>query len=395
MLKVLKNQGGIILIELALWLSLITLAVFGSGIELYYNVAPCLCLLSILFVIKRHLRLSSLMRLFVFFCIITFISSYNFFFHFKNSHNYINYFSYSILGYVVAIGAYCFVNGHDDRMKIIYYFYCIFLLIGIFRFARSTTQVAEFMQNNAFYYVLTPLPILLYGTKKQFLQIILLSIVSLVCIISMKRSALIGVGLIWLLFIIFSVSKNKNKKKNIKYIFIIIFFLLFIIQYLDSKLNLSFYIDRVSTRMQNIENDGGSGRIDIIDSFFKDDISDLLSFPNLIIGNGFEGYLNKTHGLLTSLHNDFLEVFYSLGLLGLGSLIYFYILLLKNSLSIDNEYSSLKLAYSSLLLLFILYSMVGSNFNYFFNSLPLFLGLGALESIRKRKKLRIREVINL
>ena len=118
----------------------------------------------------------------------------------------------------------------------------------------------------------------------------------------------------------------------------------------------------------------------IIESFLNQDIYDLMDIPEIFIGKGFEGTYNKYNDL-TSMHNDFLEVTYSLGIVGLILLINFILKLFKKTFLLIKYVSDLSISYMSLLFLFLFFGIIGCNFHYFYLSAPLFLSLGALEAM--------------
>ena len=372
-------------ILVGLWFSLIFLLVYGSGVSLHYKVSPVLIFLSFLLLLKNFKIVSynnsNLFKIFIGLIIITFISSYHYFYHFDHRATYLQYLCYSISGFVLAITSYHLVYKDIRMYNIIYYLNLIFFVVGIYRFFRASSQLEYLYANTAYYYILMPLPLLISKSSRYVFNIIVLLVSTILCILSIKRGAIVAVSILWIVYL-FNILKNN--KKVFLYIMVLLFFG---VSFISEKVQIADLAEsaiRIKDRLFAIGEDGGSGRVDIINTFLKNDLEDLFKFPEIFIGNGFEGTYYK-YGDLSSMHNDFLEVFYTLGLLGLVLLISFYYriygrmkILLKNN---DN----LLTPYMSTALLFFIFSFVGANFNYFNLSAPLFLSIGALEAAYKKK----------
>ena len=109
--------------------------------------------------------------------------------------------------------------------------------------------------------------------------------------------------------------------------------------------------DYVTMRLQGIQDDGGSGRTDLYSSFLEDDIYDLFSFPEAFIGEGFRGFSRKHIGI-DAVHNDYLEMMYSYGILGFIYMIYMLIYFIKK-VKFIKYMPDIRNAYCCFLFLFI------------------------------------------
>ena len=364
------------------WFALTTLLVYSSGVGLHYKVAPYLivCSMVIIFVIEKGLYLSNkINNIFLLLILLTFITSYHYFDHLTHHTAFKNYLSYSIVGYTLTITSYHIVRDNTQYYKLLYYLVIAFYVVGIFRFFRAQGQLAELHANTAYYYILMPIPLIL-SSRNKTIQFIVLCISTVLCVLSIKRAAVIGIAIVWIIYL-FHTLKSKNKKT---YILLMCIALIVGQHYLPTN-DLLQSSERLEERLSTIQEDGGSGRVDIIEEFFNNSYSDLMQIPEVFIGNGFEATLLKFKNL-SSMHNDFIEVLYTLGFIGLFLLVYFYYLLLKRVIQEWRSDRQLKIPYICLFILFILFSFVSCNFNYFTLSAPLFISLGIFEALCDSRK---------
>lgn len=364
------------------WFVLILLVIFGHARNLEYLFAPFLVIISLCINIRTQTRIRSrIINCIIAFIFITLVSSFNWFYieHQFIRYNYIQYLCYSICAYFVTISAYNIMRIKILRKDTVYIKILIVLLyiVGIERFFHAymlIVSVKEFAQVNGFYYILMPLP-LIFLIKNNKLTLICIIISVALCLMSAKRSALISIVLLLFLYICVKYKENR------KYAFVILGILIIALLYLIDNYLLE-RISRLSERMSNISEDGGSGRTIIIQRFFDKDIYDIQEYPTSLLGNGFESYSFKYNGAFKASHNDFLEVLYSFGMIGLINLIVFYILLIKRALwSVFLDTKDYVLPCFSVLILFAVYGMVGNNFYFFHLSLPLFMYIGFSEAI--------------
>lgn len=183
---------------------------------------------------------------------------------------------------------------------------------------------------NAVYFITCLFPIVFLDIKR-FMKIIILVSSTACALLSGKRTALIVLVIAFALPYLFKLlmSDGKNKLKNIFSLVALSVLIVLLYDYLLDKFNITIF-----ERFQNIAVDGGSGRFDIyhavIEAFNNSGII------NKVLGHGYNGVFN--YGVtFTSAHNDFLEVLYDNGFIGLtlylcfiGGVISTAIKLLKN-----------------------------------------------------------------
>lgn len=360
------------------WFALITLMVYGSGVSLHYKVAPylVLCSLFIIFIIEKGLYFNNyIIKILSLLSFIIFITSYHYFNHYVHHTPYLNYFCYSISGTSIAITSYHIVRDNYRYAKFLVMLTIAFYIVGIFRFFRAQEQLELLHANTAYYFILMPLPLLLLNKKNKALHIVALIVSTILCILSVKRGAMIAISVIWILYVLFSV-----KSKNIlPYIIIGSIAFIGVNRYMP-KNDIMASTERLEERFRGISSDGGSGRTDIIQEFFENDIADTFKIPEIFIGNGFEATLFK-YKSLSSMHNDFLEVFYCYGVVGFILLVLLYKNIIQTTINLIKVKSHLSLAYICLCLLYIFFSFIGCNFNYYSLSAPLFIALGTFEAL--------------
>lgn len=183
---------------------------------------------------------------------------------------------------------------------------------------------------NAVYFITCLFPIVFLDIKR-FMKIIILVSSTACALLSGKRTALIVLVIAFALPYLCKLlmSDGKNKLKNIFSLVALSVLIVLLYDYLLDKFNITIF-----ERFQNIAVDGGSGRFDIyhavIEAFNNSGII------NKVLGHGYNGVFN--YGVtFTSAHNDFLEVLYDNGFIGLtlylcfiGGVISTAIKLLKN-----------------------------------------------------------------
>ena len=165
---------------------------------------------------------------------------------------------------------------------------------------------------NSIYYILLLLPFALLN-KKTSLRISGILLILVMTLISNKRTATI-IFVSAMVIYIFSYLFSKQKKTHMK-IFMILSAILsyFVIMYIFNALSSTFDLN-ILKRFESLQEDGGSGRDDIYIAV----ISEIKTFSlfEWIFGRGFNS-VSVTGGFGTSAHNDFLEVLYDCGIVGL------------------------------------------------------------------------------
>lgn len=374
----------ITIVNVFVFFVLILLLLFCMGVnrDYHYYLSPILFVIPFVYLLGKtpYIYVSKLCIILFSFIPIVVLSSFNFF-DFKNIYevDYLHYITYSLIIYIYPLAIYNFLINRKDRIYFVIFLFYIYWAVSVAYFLwvyiHMQQQFLDRQAFNAFYYVLMPLPVLLILDNRKIHYIVIFTTL-IVCILSIKRSAIISILLI-LLVILFNEYKNSHHK--IKYI-LVIFGLSCIISYLFIDLGLLDRLIILSERFENLSNDGGSGRLDIINNYFSNMHND--DFVQILIGKGFMA-TKEQYIVLESLHNDWLEVFNSYGIIGMFLLLVFFVTLF---IKVCRSYNtSLFLSYSSLFILFLLYSLVGGSFYFVFLSFPLFAAIPVADSISKLK----------
>lgn len=243
-------------------------------------------------------------------------------------------------------------------VKNIKLFFVIILLINssLFWISHGYRNLSDFsvtsIGNNVIFYMFTLIPFILLIKNRKW-QLLLMIFVSVLVVVSYKRSAIIGMFLILTVFIYFSFLKSsRNMLQNI---FITIFGVSLFVSILFVA---NRFTDGISAeRLSNLQEDGGSGRLSRwskLDTTLKTTYSP----GDWIKGKGFrfsEIAMNKRSG---TAHNDFLEVLCDYGLIGLSLYVYFHLLVLKRMIFLIRIKSEYRLSYISSYIIFFVMSMV-------------------------------------
>lgn len=371
-------------IQIYILMIFMSLFVFGKGIGLHYIIAPYLLIFSLLMLAFNKIYfLTNLLKWLIFLIPITLISSLNFFYFNAHTYTYIQYVSYSLTGCIIALAFYSFLQRYPHAIILVYYLFMLFFILSIYRYFRSEDirliVGSDQHQNNAFYYVLMPLPLLLL-TKSKIIKCVSVSLVILICFLSLKRSAVIVISVITLMFLWFDILKGEKKILTFL-LFVFVFFIMYV--YADKSMFFERY-EMLMTRLDSLSEDGGSGRTYILERFWNYDINDLKQYPYSIFGKGFASVNNKYPDLI-ALHNDWLEMFYSFGISGLIIMLAFFIQLIKRLFFLYKSYNAVFVAYLSAVIIFFFYSFVGGVFSFLYLSLPLFCFFGVVEAIIVKK----------
>jgi len=200
----------------------------------------------------------------------------------------------------------------------------IFIIMLLYLYTKFFIGHHGGLMINSIYYLVLLLPFVLICEKKLLRNVMIFAI--LICVlISMKRTAFIAVIGSLILFFVLKREKQLNKKsgvklKNILYIILGIILIYLIYSFISDKLGFN-----ILDRFNNNNIDISSGRFDIyrmvLDDFY---ISDIFQ---MFFGHGYNSVVYLTGGL--SAHNDFLEILYDFGIVGLMLYVFIYINLLS------------------------------------------------------------------
>ncbi len=253
------------------------------------------------------------------------------------------------------IASLCVYNRVNDKNKLnavtrIQYLSLITFFI-IYVYGRIVCGISSGTIINTAYYQVTLLPFILYIRKPVFKNIGILLIL-FTTLFSMKRAALLAI-IAAIAVVLYIESDNYGKRKNsIKIIgkivvVIVIFFVL------NGLIQHNYGFSMVN-KIIDLTNDGGSGRINLLSAYINNISNN--SFLEHLLGNGLENSseIIGEH----SIHNDFLEVYYRLGLIGLLIYLNIYRLLLKCAQKIKNTILEL---YPTFLASIIMFTIISSS----------------------------------
>jgi len=174
------------------------------------------------------------------------------------------------------------------------------------------------------YVLLYPLPLALC-LKNRFWKWFCVAIGVIVVMSSIKRGGILALTFAMLVYYFVHsvyIKKTEHPVRNILSVILSIIILIAGVVIFDQKVNDGLIIERINS----ISEDDGSGRGEVVDYMIN--YLPELTAKELIVGSGFEGSINFSPLELTA-HNDFLEVLYDYGLIGLIVYLYFYVLLFK------------------------------------------------------------------
>lgn len=215
---------------------------------------------------------------------------------------------------------------------------------------------------NLVYYVLCFLPFVLC-VKKNSIKMIFLLMISFSLLISMKRTALLA--FVVALFVSYLIDrhilrkKRKRKLINTLVIFLTIITGIFMYNYIVDAFNLDIIL-----RLQQLSTDGwaGTSRDIIYRSVWHYQLNSTAG--EWLIGRGYNGVSNTSAASLGNLffsssaaHNDFLEILYDYGIIGLSIYLLFCIKLIKHSIKLIRLKSDMAGPFAASLVIFFILSM--------------------------------------
>lgn len=205
--------------------------------------------------------------------------------------------------------------------------------------------------NNMIFYLLTMLPWLLVA-KERILRLLTVLFVLGLSVVTMKRSAMTACVIITVSVIFLEYVKgNPNKVRAVCLSTLLAL----------SAFGLMFYANAVNDgaameRVENLEEDEGSGRLerykDVIRLLRDEDIH-----GKLLLGHGFRT-VEASLGESASAHNDFLEVSYDYGIIGLIVYALIHLALIKRLLYLRKIESVYYEGYLISYMIFFIMSMV-------------------------------------
>ena len=245
----------------------------------------------------------------------------------------------------------------------------ILTVIIYFSFRRFSleTNVGAFEADNSVFFVLALLPFVFLLSKRYKYIFLILAIAA--AFYSFKRSAALYTAIIIVISLYFDFWYHKKISlfKTVIITIILVIGLVYGLTYLNNSTD-GFLL----SRFENISDDGGSGRIDI----WKDTLNKFKAsgIELQIAGHGFNAVIKASP---FSAHNDFLEMLYDFGIIGLSLYILFIILMVFCILKYKNLDDRYYQAGIVMLTIFFIMSMVSHLWLYpsFYGYLVSFLGV--------------------
>lgn len=201
----------------------------------------------------------------------------------------------------------------DTLLKILFVGLTLFMSFQVYLEAnmiRDNVAIASMLQVNEIYYLILILPWIFIFDGKYYnvVKIILLVLILWLTFYSLKRTAIVAIGLAFFAYLLALLRQRKLKFTTIFGLIILLFIGYNLLMYVNAE-----YGGRIFERFGDMESDKGSGRIDI----YKDVLGAIDNFGigNFLLGGGRGNIGQYTHGL--SAHNEFLEVLFSWGVIGL------------------------------------------------------------------------------
>ncbi len=195
----------------------------------------------------------------------------------------------------------------ENRMKV--YFIFLFLVV-IWRYCHNiTSSIKDEFTNNTGYELVSLLPLTWLFHKQHLLRYSLWAIFMLLILLSMKRGAILigGICFIWMLYE--SIMHSTSKKS--RYI-AVLFGAVLTIGATSLVLNLLENSTYFQNRVEATQDGKSSGR-DEIYSMLIEHMIESKSYADLLIGRG----ANSTLELKRMAHQDWLQVAYDNGLIGI------------------------------------------------------------------------------
>lgn len=204
--------------------------------------------------------------------------------------------------------------------------------------------------NNNIFYLLTLLPWFMMSRNSKLRLIFILFILTM-SVYSLKRSAIIATILCSIFYVYHVYLKNGKRVRSIAIGAILVIVAILLISYANKMSNGTAF-----ERIQSIEEDNGSGRINRYINVWEL-IRKEKSVDKILLGRGLRA-VEVQMGTSRSAHNDFLEVLYDYGVLGLILYVMMHIVLIRRIRFLSRIKSPVYEEYFMSYVIFFVMSMV-------------------------------------
>ncbi len=261
--------------------------------------------------------------------------------------------------------SYMLVYQEERRCTMIQNIMVLLFFYGLYFFIQTRGDLER--QTNTIYLSFLTLPWLLYNREKKT-QLFILLFVTLLCFLSLKRSVMLAIALIWT----FQAIQFAKGRKNIINTLIVISVAFVSLGYLYSRVNEQTG-GLLEERINREETDTGKNRLAIWEVTGSMIASS--SLTDLFIGHGHYA-VYRDSPLRISAHNDLLEVIYDYGLIIFALYLGLWWYVIKCSIRLYRIRSDIFIPYMTSMSIFISMSMVGHLVLYtsHFNFLVVFWG---------------------
>ena len=244
--------------------------------------------------------------------------------------------------------------------------YIVLAIIGFGYFL--LTRIGADHQTNTIYLCFLTLPWLMFRTEKKTM-LLLVFLFTFISLLSLKRSVMLAMVLMWAFYFIFGMKSRKNKVYIIIISIVVLGGLYLTFDKIDALTG-----GMLSERVNKEETDTGKSR-EAIWAVTTDMIL-TSSTEELITGHGHFG-VRQNSWLEISAHNDFLEVIYDYGLVIFFLYLCLWVYVLRRAYYLYKNKSELFLPYAASLSIFLVMSMVSHLILYttYFNYLVMFWGM--------------------
>lgn len=240
---------------------------------------------------------------------------------------------------------YTLYNTNNRTLEQIIFIQMIFgvVLFVVYIYAFFFEGRVQGIYKSTCYFTCCVLPFVL-ASKNDLSKILGFVICALPTLLTSKRTSFISMGVAAFIYILIVFRHNPRKWHVILFVsFTIAFFL-----YLSEMVNTNLF-----SRIQAMDEDGGSGRLDIYSEVFYAINNSF--FGDWLIGHGVYKVYATSDGL--GAHNDFLEMFWNYGFVGFVVYVAIIIKLIKNCKVIKRHSTKLYAAYCASIAQFLVCSL--------------------------------------
>lgn len=350
---------------------------FASQGNYAYSIPIVLFSVIYLYVYPRKLKVTRLRSIIIAYIVITIITSYSYYFYNLHYTSYLSFISNAIIPFVLFLVIYTYSSRKRSELFLLVFF-VFYYAIGLYYINyQQSIRESMLLQINNFYFVIAPLPFL-FLIEKPFFRSLFLVLSTFCVVVSLKRSGFIIIVLL-LLYTTYYYTLSRGKLKR-KFWFILFFVAVVGVAYnYMQSLDVEYY-DRMITRIENTKDDGGSGRTSLLKKS-QQKIGEM-NVIELLIGKGFSACDSEDLNPLgyASFHNDYSEMMYSYGIIGMLLLFGFIMNLFNKCRYAWKNNNRYRYSLMSSIIIFVVFSVTSSVFHYTYYMLPLFMYWGYVDA---------------